>query len=216
MRNRRSEDRNVIKYWLPYGFMRRYLARTYGMVVYGGQLVKRKPEKSDTSGFTLKDFLPLWVVMFLQRYRKIGSDDGDFNELNMQNSRICQLVDNLGGMQVLYNENIESLEAENLKLRIFVRDVARVVGMKDVESSSDNEKLTIKKKMDPQSLTALYSKPNSAIWDRWRLMDADPLKVDMICSLGGDCIAASQQKLRGLRPYSLPFDWCFSDGAEAI
>ena len=38
----------------------------------------------------------------------------------------------------------------------------------------------------------------------------------MICSLGGDCIAASQLRNRNLRPYSLPFDWCFSDGESAI
>lgn len=47
-------------------------------------------------------------------------------------------------------------------------------------------------------------------------MDDHPLVVDMIFSVGGDCIAAFQQKSRNLRPYSLPFDWCFADGEGAL
>ena len=62
----------------------------------------------------------------------------------------------------------------------------------------------------------LYVKPAGREWNGWSIMDDRKLTVDMICSLGGDCIAASQQKLRGLRPYALPFDWCFADGETAV
>lgn len=34
-------------------------------------------------------------------------------------------------------------------------------------------------------------------------------KYDLICSLGGNCMAASQIRQRGLRVASLPFDWTF-------
>lgn len=32
-------------------------------------------------------------------------------------------------------------------------------------------------------------------------------KYDLICSMGGNCAAANNLKLRDLRPYSLPLDW---------
>lgn len=58
--------------------------------------------------------------------------------------------------------------------------------------------------------------PSGRAWDGWRLFGDWGLSPDLIVSLGGDCIAASQIKVRGLRPFSLPFDWCSSDGASAI
>ena len=63
---------------------------------------------------------------------------------------------------------------------------------------------------------SMYKAPAGKSWDRWRIFSDWNLQPDLICSLGGDCIAASQQKVRGLRPFSLPFDWCMSDGAAAI
>ena len=39
---------------------------------------------------------------------------------------------------------------------------------------------------------------------------------DAIISLGGNCAAASQLRMRGLRPYSLPFDWTSMDGPRTI
>lgn len=39
---------------------------------------------------------------------------------------------------------------------------------------------------------------------------------DAIISLGGNCGAASQLRMRGLRPLSLPFDWTYMDGPETI
>jgi hypothetical protein len=39
---------------------------------------------------------------------------------------------------------------------------------------------------------------------------------DVIISLGGNCGAASQLRMRGLRPVSLPFDWTYMDSSETI
>lgn len=61
-----------------------------------------------------------------------------------------------------------------------------------------------------------YNTPEGKSWDKWRIGGEKTLEVDMVFSVGGDCIAAAQQKNRGLRPYSLPFDWCYSDGEEAL
>lgn len=58
--------------------------------------------------------------------------------------------------------------------------------------------------------------PVGKSWNQWRILDEWILRPDLICSLGGDCIAAAQIKVRGLRPFSLPFDWCSSNGAPAI
>jgi hypothetical protein len=42
------------------------------------------------------------------------------------------------------------------------------------------------------------------------------LKYDAIISLGGNCAAASQLQIRGLRNYSLPFDWLYMMDPKAI
>ena len=68
----------------------------------------------------------------------------------------------------------------------------------------------------PSFEEVFFKTPANKAWDRWRIMDDYPLVVDMIFSVGGDCIAAAQQKNRNLRPYALPFDWCFSDGEVAL
>lgn len=39
---------------------------------------------------------------------------------------------------------------------------------------------------------------------------------DAIISLGGDCAAASQMRMRGMRRCSLPFDWLYMDGPQTI
>ena len=39
---------------------------------------------------------------------------------------------------------------------------------------------------------------------------------DAIISLGGNCSAASQLRMRGLRPYSLPFDWTYMTEPKTI
>ena len=39
---------------------------------------------------------------------------------------------------------------------------------------------------------------------------------DAIISLGGNCGAASQLRMRGMRPCSLPFDWTYMDSPQTI
>ncbi len=41
-------------------------------------------------------------------------------------------------------------------------------------------------------------------------------KFDAIISLGGFCGAAAQLRARGLRPFSLPFDWLVMDSPQTI
>lgn len=219
MNIRRTEDRRMSKYWLPYGLMRRHLARTYGMVVRNGQLVKGKPSLYDTSGFRLVDALPLWCVMALQRSGaglKSGPPVCADEELSSLKSRVTQLTRKLWNEQQEHKESVDALEVENLKLRLFARDIAEKTGASLDGKSSRDEVPQLAREPKVVDFSSLYRKPPAVAWNNWRLMDASPLKVDMICSIGGDCIAASQQKLRGLRPYALPFDWCFSDGAEAV
>ena len=64
--------------------------------------------------------------------------------------------------------------------------------------------------------TPLYIRPLDKGWDKWSVAEGHKLSVDLICSLGGDCLAASQQKIRGLRPFSLPFDWFLAEGGAVL
>ena len=41
-------------------------------------------------------------------------------------------------------------------------------------------------------------------------------KYDLICSLGGNCSVAHNLRFRGLRLYSLPFDWCYMDNETPL
>ena len=41
-------------------------------------------------------------------------------------------------------------------------------------------------------------------------------EYDLIASLGGNCTAAAHLRRRGMRPYSLPFDWLFMDTPQTI
>ena len=63
----RKDDRHRLKYLVPYGYMRRHLAKAYGFKVEGGEFVKRRILKSDVTGFSLVDVLPLGFVMAMQR-----------------------------------------------------------------------------------------------------------------------------------------------------
>ena len=38
----RKDDRHRLKYLVPYGYMRRHLAKAYGFKVEGGEFVKRR------------------------------------------------------------------------------------------------------------------------------------------------------------------------------
>lgn len=47
-------------------------------------------------------------------------------------------------------------------------------------------------------------------------MDITKEKFDFVCSLGGNCMAASQLQQRGLRMFSLPFDWLYMKQNEIV
>lgn len=47
-------------------------------------------------------------------------------------------------------------------------------------------------------------------------MDTNKEAFDLVCSLGGNCMAASQLQQRGLRNFSLPFDWLYMIDYEPI
>lgn len=204
---RRPEDKSVLKYWLPFGFMRRRLAKAHGMVVHNGRLVSGTPTPADAGGFRLRDLLPLWVVMRLQaRHPSSGPAPRDAR------AESRRLSASLAAERAARVREREALEVEVMRLRLRLREVERLAG--PAAPSAPPPAAARTRPVDFGGV--IYRRPPDAAWNKWRLMDDRPLEVDMICSLGGDCIAASQQRNRGLRPFSLPFDWCFSDGAEAI
>ncbi len=47
-------------------------------------------------------------------------------------------------------------------------------------------------------------------------MNTDKQKYDMICSLGGNCAVAFQLKYRGMRYFSLPFDWVYIENEKPL
>ena len=124
----RPEDKRILKYWLPFGFMRRYLARTYGMTVRYGRLVKGNVLRSDVTGFHPSDIIPLGMVMLLHRIggkahnRAVVPD----SEIDSFARRINQLTKTLEAERKNSREQISALEVENLKLKLFVQDIAKV------------------------------------------------------------------------------------------
>lgn len=49
-----------------------------------------------------------------------------------------------------------------------------------------------------------------------RMNDNQKKTYDLVVSLGGNCSAAHNLRFRGLRPVSLPFDWCYLVDAQPI
>ena len=44
----------------------------------------------------------------------------------------------------------------------------------------------------------------------------NPQKYDLIASLGGNRAAAAQLRMRGLRPFALPFDWLLMEDVRTM
>ena len=44
----------------------------------------------------------------------------------------------------------------------------------------------------------------------------DTIEYDLICSLGANCSASNELKLRGLRQIALPFDWTWFNSVDAL
>ena len=143
MNIKRPEDKSVLKYWLPYGFMRRYLARMYGMTVRRGRLLKGNVLRSDVTGCHLLDIMPLWVVMLMQRVGckfHIGDTFYD-SEIDGFVKRLGQLTKTLESERKNSREQISALEVENLKLKLCLRDIASTLGV------SMNDLILVSKKM---------------------------------------------------------------------
>lgn len=216
MIKKRPEDKSILKYWLPYGFMRRFLARRYGMVVRNGVLGRGRPTQAESKVFNWRDVLPLWAVMWLQS-KKSAAGAADNGELAGLKSAVRRLAATIRSERYESACQIDQLKIQNLQLQMQLKQVAQLFALK----GSSNSPLTggnppPAKLLDVQKATGNFVKPAGSAWNAWSVLNDLRLEVDMICSIGGDCIAASQQKLRGLRHYSLPFDWCFSDGEDAI
>lgn len=206
---KRADDRSRLKYWVPFGLMRRWLARRYGIAVRNGSLAKTRITIADTTGFSAKDLLPLWLAMRLSR--------GDSGSIKVAEAdRISELNRKISAERVAAAREKARLETEYLRLEVRYRALAAAVSGAEAVGAMDVEVSRHVQTCRFVDGGALYRRPESRPWNGWRLMDDHPVSVDMICSIGGDCIAASQQKIRGLRRYSLPFDWCFCDGEPAI
>ena len=117
---RRKEDKNVLKYWLPYGYMRRHLARVYGFRVVNGDFAKVSIESHDVSGFHLVDLLPLGIVMAWQRSHsaKTASSASSPAELQIQSLTrdLCNLQAAFADYRRRTDGEIERLSVECLRL----------------------------------------------------------------------------------------------------
>lgn len=131
---KRSDDKSILKYFLPYGYMRRYLARTYGFVVEGGEFKKRPITGSDIKGFRFKDLLPLFVVMRLQEKNE-GFSQVKVDRLSTQRKieglerKVSVLHRDLKLLSSEFSEfrkkmlcEIERLSVENMRLLLAQRE----------------------------------------------------------------------------------------------
>lgn len=119
---RRPDDKCVAKYFLPYGYMRRHLARAYGFVVRGGEFVKGPVVYTDTTGFHWQDVLPLGVVMAMQsRRRHVPNEGGHARQVAELQRCIVKLRADLREYQKSSAAEIERLSVENMRLRLQLR-----------------------------------------------------------------------------------------------
>lgn len=124
----RADDKSILKYFLPYGYMRRYLAKTYGFVVEDGVFKKRPITISDIKGFRLRDLLPLFLVMRMQCKRKacVTSLENKVNGLEKKVSVLNQDIKLLSAefsdfRKQMYCE-IERLSVENMRIELVQRE----------------------------------------------------------------------------------------------
>ena len=109
----RKDDRHRLKYLLPYGYMRRHLAKAYGYKVENGEFVKRRILKSDITGFRMMDILPLGVVMALQR--AFGANAGAADQIDAKTESIWRDFKNLRNEFAAYKAKVEC-ELERLNV----------------------------------------------------------------------------------------------------
>ena len=117
----RNDDRHRLKYLLPYGYMRRHLAKAYGFKVENGDFVKARILESDVKGFHLIDLLPLGLVMALQR--RAGGSPHRTDPLEAKIDVLRKDVERLRRQFAAYRANseceIERLSVECMRLQLF-------------------------------------------------------------------------------------------------
>ena len=126
---KRKDDKNLLKYLLPYGYMRRHLARVYGFRVVNGDFVKVRIEPRDVSGFRLVDVVPLGFVMAWQRRHPVASFAG-MAALSHEEQQIQALTKDLRRLRAEFvqyrkqaNEELERLSVECMRLQLRIGNV---------------------------------------------------------------------------------------------
>lgn len=201
-----ATDSRLVKYLLPYGSMKRYVRATYGMKV------GNDAKDHDFGGF-VRAIMPYGLVLWWDSEGVQSAGCAD-EKVSAASSCALDLGFPTSIRQVPGRDRLDRIEVLELRRVIsdghsapsnFVRHVCNVMGADTVAGPPL-----------PTYEDVFFKTPNRRAWDRWRIADDRKLEVDMIFSVGGDCVAAAQQRNRGLRPYSLPFDWCFSDGEASL
>ena len=109
----RQDDRHMLKYLVPYGYMRRHLAKAYGFRVEDGEFVKRRILESDITGFRMVDILPLGVVMAMQR--TFWAKTGATNRGDVETAAIRRDIAILRNEFAAYKKSVEC-ELERLSV----------------------------------------------------------------------------------------------------
>lgn len=124
----RDDDKSILKYFLPYGYMRRYLAKTYGFVVEDGDFKKRPITTSDIKGFRFRDLLPLFLVMRMQ-CKGNTSVTPLKNKVNSLEKKVSVLHRDLEMLSVEFSDfrkqmycEIERLSVENMRIELIQRE----------------------------------------------------------------------------------------------
>lgn len=124
----RDDDKSILKYFLPYGYMRRYLAKTYGFVVEGGDFKKRPITTSDIKGFRFRDLLPLFLVMRMQCKGKTSVTPLK-NKVNSLEKKVSALHRDLKMLSAEFSDfrkqmyyEIERLSVENMRIELVQRE----------------------------------------------------------------------------------------------
>lgn len=121
----RSDDRSILKYFLPYGYMRRFLAREYGFVVEDGDFSKRRITVADVSGFHIADVLPLCVVMSLQRRRlRARQKDASIQGLQSVCRELAAVKAEFYDTKIRLEKEVERLSVENMRLEMQFKSLA--------------------------------------------------------------------------------------------
>lgn len=125
---KRKDDKNLLKYLLPYGYMRRHLARVYGYRVVNGDFERVRIEPRDVSGFHLADLLPLGIVMAWQRRHPVETVSPVSSPAERQ---IQSLTSDLHILKAAFadyrrrtDEEIERLSVECMRLEYALSEIS--------------------------------------------------------------------------------------------